>query len=90
MPEVLSGQHGEQADCSVTHHGNGLAGAVLGSDGTEPASAEHVGGGEEARDQVGWRQIGGGHEVPSASGTRAPSACVPMVPMGSRWMHEVW
>jgi hypothetical protein len=60
--EVLCTQHGEQADCTITDHGNGLPGAGFGSDGTEPASAEHVGGGEEARDQVRRRPFGGGHE----------------------------
>src|SRR6266536_4319409 len=50
--EVPCGKHGEQADRAITDHGNGLAGAGLSGDGTEPAGAEHVGGGEEARDQV--------------------------------------
>jgi len=60
--EVVRGQHGEQADGAITDHGNGLAGAGLGGDSTEPAGAEHVGGGEEARDKLRRRQVGGGHE----------------------------
>jgi hypothetical protein len=62
--EVFCGQHGEQADRSITDHGHGLAGAGLGGDGTEPPGAEHVGGGQEARDQVRRRPVGGGHEGP--------------------------
>src|SRR5438105_1110919 len=60
--EAPCGQHGEQTDCAITDHGNGLAGAGLGGDGTEPAGAEHVGGGEETRDQLCRRYVGGGHE----------------------------
>ena len=60
--ELAGGEHAEEADGAVTDDGDGLARADLGGDGTEPAGAEHVGGGEEARDQIGGRQVGGGDE----------------------------
>ena len=60
--ELLGGQHAEQADGAVTDHGDGLAGAGLGGDGGEPAGAEHVGGGQQARDQVVVGQVGGGDQ----------------------------
>src|SRR6266511_3941712 len=48
----------------------------------------------EAARKLGIRSFGGrsgvATRVPSASGTRASSACVPMVPMGSRWIHALW
>ena len=50
--ELLGGQHGEQTDRAVADHRDGLAGADLGRDGTEPSRAEHVGGRQETRDQV--------------------------------------
>jgi hypothetical protein len=58
--ELLRGQHGEQADRAVTDYGNDLAGSRFGGHGSEPAGAQHVGGGEEARDQVVGRDVGGG------------------------------
>ncbi len=60
--ELPGGEHPEEADGAVTDDGDGLARADLGGDGAEPAGAEHVGRGEEARDQVGGREIGGGDE----------------------------
>src|SRR5215216_7056674 len=51
-PNLLRREHTEQTDCTVTNHGNDLARAGFGSYGTEPASAKHIRGGEEARDQV--------------------------------------
>jgi hypothetical protein len=60
--EVPCGEHGEQPDCAVADHGDGLAGGGLRGDGTEPAGAEHVGGSEEAPDEVLRRQLGCGHE----------------------------
>jgi hypothetical protein len=63
-------QHGEQADGAVTDDHDGLAGAGLGGDGAEPAGAEHVGGGEQARDQVVGGHPGGGDE--RAVGQRDP------------------
>ena len=83
--ELLGGQHAEQADRAVAHHGHRLAGADLGGDGAEPAGAEDVGGGQQARDQIG---VGGtpgvATRVPSASGTRIRSAWAPPRCRGSR------
>jgi hypothetical protein len=60
--ELLGGQHGEQSDRAVTHDGDRLARASLGWHGAEPAGAEHVGGREQARDQIVGRGVGGGDE----------------------------
>jgi hypothetical protein len=60
--ELLSGEDGEQPDGAVTDDGDGLAGPGLGGDGAEPAGTEDVGGGEEARDQVTGRNVGGGDQ----------------------------
>ena len=51
-----------QADRAVTDDRDGLAGAGLGGDGGEPAGAEHVGGGQQRRDQVGVGLPRGGDE----------------------------
>jgi hypothetical protein len=60
--QVPRRQHGEEADRAVTDHRDGLARSDLGGLGAEPGGAEHVGGGEETRDQVCRGQVGGGHE----------------------------
>jgi hypothetical protein len=79
-PQVPGGQHGEQPDRAVPDHGHGLAWAGLGGHGAEPAGAEDVGGGEEARDQIRGRQVGGGDEGavgqgdPQQLGLRTPGA----------------
>ena len=60
--QLLGGQDAEQADRAVADDGDGLAGPHLGGDGAEPAGAQHVGGGEQARDQVVGRDVRGGDE----------------------------
>jgi hypothetical protein len=60
--ELLRGEDGEQADGTVPDHRDGLAGSGLGGDGAEPSGAEHVRGGEQTGDQVGWWCAGGGDE----------------------------
>ena len=60
--ELLGGKHAEQPDRTVTDDGDRLARAGLGGDGTEPAGAEHVGCGEQARDEVVGRDVRGGHQ----------------------------
>ena len=50
--ELLGGQHRVQTDRPVSDYGYGLARAGLGGDRAEPAGAQHVGSGEEARYQV--------------------------------------
>ena len=89
--ELLGGEHAEQPDRAVADDGDGLAGAGLGGDGAEPAGAEHVGGGEQARDEVVRRGLRGGDE--GAVGQRdrgAYSAWAPMVPMSSACRQEGW
>jgi hypothetical protein len=68
--QLLGGQHGEQADRAVTDHGDRLAGSDLRRDRTEPAGAEHIRGGQEARDQVHGRHLRAGDQ--SAVGQRNP------------------
>ena len=60
--ELSCGEDAEQADGAVADDGDGLAGAGFGGDGGEPAGAEHVGCGEQRRDQVGVGLAGGGDE----------------------------
>ena len=67
-----------QADRAVADDGDGLARAGLGGDGGEPAGAQHVGGGQQRRDQVGVGLPGVATSVPSACGMRAFSAWVPI------------
>ena len=89
--ELLRGQHAEQPDRAVTDHRDGLAGSGLGGDGGEPAGAEHVGGGQEVRDQIGVRDVGGGDQ--GAVGQRHPhplGLARRRSPTPSRWMQEVW
>src|SRR5919204_1163706 len=50
--ELLGGQHGEQTDRTVTDHSNGPARSCVGGNSTEPAGAEDIRGGEQARDEV--------------------------------------
>jgi len=57
-------EYRQQADRAVTDHGDGLAWAGLGGDRTEPAGAQHVRGGQQARDQVVGGQFGGGDQGP--------------------------
>ena len=52
-------EHGEQADRAVTDDRDRLTGSGLGGDGAEPAGTQHVGGGEQARDQVLLRRARG-------------------------------
>jgi hypothetical protein len=56
--ELLGSEHAEEAHRAVANHGDRLAGTGFGGDRREPARAEHVGGGEEARDQVRRRDVG--------------------------------
>ena len=75
--ELLGRQHGEQADGAVTDHGHRLARAGLGRHRAEPAGAEHVGRGEEARDEVVGRDA-----PPAAEGSTIPEAGVSRRPPG--------
>ena len=54
--------HPEQSDRTVTDDNDCLAGPGLGGDGAEPAGAQHIGGGQQARNQVGRRQLRCGHQ----------------------------
>jgi hypothetical protein len=51
-----------QANRAVTDHSDGLARPGVGGHGTEPPRAEHVGGREQARDQVVGGDVRGGDE----------------------------
>jgi hypothetical protein len=68
--QLPGGQDREQTHGSVADDRDGLAGSGLGRDGTEPAGAEHVGGGEQARDQAVIRSAGRGDQ--GAVGQRDP------------------
>ena len=80
--ELARGEDAQQADRAVADHGDGLARAGLGGDGAEPAGAEHVGGGQQARDQVVGRHAGRGDE--GAVGQRDPGA----LGLGADGAHE--
>ena len=69
-PSCWAASTPQQPDRAVADHGDGLAGAGFGGDGAEPAGAEHVGGGQEVRDQIGGRNLGGGDQ--GAVGQRDP------------------
>ena len=69
-PSCCGGQHGEQPDRAVADDGDGLAGPDLGGDGGEPAGAQHVGGGQQARDRSSVGNLGGGDQ--GAVGQRDP------------------
>ena len=89
--ELLGGQHREQTDRAVADDGDGLARAGLGGDGAEPAGAQHVGGGQQARDQVVGGQLGGGDQ--GAVGERDAQQLglgADRRRSGSRWTQEVW
>ena len=88
--ELLGGEHAEQPDRAVADDRDGLARAGLGGDGAEPAGAQHVGGGEQARDQVVGRDVRGGDE--GAVGERDAQRTRPgaPAPMRSRWTQELW
>jgi hypothetical protein len=60
--QLPGGQHGEQADCAVTDHRDGLAGLHVGGDGAEPAGAEHVRGGQQAGKQIIGGHLGSGDQ----------------------------
>ena len=60
--ELPGRQHGEQADRAVADDRDGLARLHVGGDGAEPAGAEHVGGGQQAGDQVIRGNLGGGDQ----------------------------
>jgi hypothetical protein len=62
--ELLGGQHAEQADRTIAHHGNRLARTRVRGDGAEPAGAEYVGQGQEARDEIVARHVSGRHQGP--------------------------
>jgi hypothetical protein len=68
--ELAGGQHGQQPDRAVPHDRDGLVWAGLGGHRSEPARAEHIGGGQQARDQVVGREVGGGDQ--GAIGERDP------------------
>jgi hypothetical protein len=68
--ELAGGQHGQQPDRAVTDHRHRLVWAGLGGHRPEPAGAEHIGGGQQARDQVVRRKLGGGDQ--GAVGQRDP------------------
>jgi hypothetical protein len=50
--QLLGGQHPHQPNGAIADHGDGLAGSDLGGVGSEPAGSEHVGGGQQRRDQI--------------------------------------
>jgi hypothetical protein len=68
--ELAGGQHGQQPDRTVTNHRDDLARAGLGGHGSEPARAEHIRGGQHARDQVVGGEVRGGDQC--AVGERDP------------------
>jgi hypothetical protein len=53
---------GQQPDGAVTDDRDGLGWAGLGGHGAEPAGAEHVGGGQQAPDQIVRGNVGGGDQ----------------------------
>jgi L,D-transpeptidase catalytic domain len=83
--ELPGGEHGEQADRAVADDLDRLAWAGFGSDGAEPTGAKHVGGRQQARDQIGDGRSEVGTRVPSGSGTRSTSACAPKEPIATRF-----
>src|SRR5215203_1231337 len=50
--ELIGGEHREQADGTVANDRHRLAWSGLGRHSAKPAGAEHVGGGEQAGDQI--------------------------------------
>ena len=54
---LLGGEHPEQADRAVADHDHRRTGLDLGGIGGKPASAEHVGSGQQARDELLRRQL---------------------------------
>src|SRR3954447_2614001 len=50
--QLARGENAEQADRTVAHDGDGLAGTDFCGDSGEPAGAEHVGGGEQAGHEI--------------------------------------
>ena len=89
--ELLGGQDAEQSDSAVADDGDGLTGADLGSNGGEPAGAEHVGGGQQDGIRSSSGMPGVATRVPSANGMRARSDWVPMVPgTNSACTHRDW
>jgi hypothetical protein len=69
-PQLAGGQHGQQPHRAIPDHRHGLARPGLGGHGGEPARAEHIGGGQQAREQVVGREVGGGDQ--GAVGQRDP------------------
>ena len=61
-PSCSAASTAQQADRAVADDGDGLARAGFGGDGTEPAGAEHVGGGQEVGDQIVGRHLRGGDQ----------------------------
>ncbi len=82
--ELLGGQYAEQADRAVADHGDRLAGPGLGSDGGEPAGAQHVGGRHQGGDEVGIGHLGDRLEGSVGERDAASSDWVPMVPIRTR------
>ena len=88
--ELPGGEDGEQADGAVADDRDGLARSGLGGHGGEPAGAQHVGGGQQARDQVvvghAWRgdQRAVGERDAHVLRLGAPDA------HAARWMQAVW
>jgi hypothetical protein len=64
--ELPRGQHAEKPDRAVADHGDGPTGPRLGGDRGEPAGAEHVGGGQQARDHAA-RPAATSAQIPIAS-----------------------
>lgn len=52
-PSCFGREHAEQPNGTIADDGDGLSRADLGGDRAEPAGAEDVGRGEQARDQDG-------------------------------------
>jgi hypothetical protein len=68
---LVGRQDAQQPHRAVTDDRHRLAGPRLGGHGAEPAGAQHVGGGQQGRDQLRIRPARGGDQVPSANGMRA-------------------
>ena len=60
--ELFGGEHAEQSDRAIADHGDRLARPGVGGGGGEPAGPQHVGGGEQTRDQIVGGDVGGGDE----------------------------
>ena len=89
--ELLGGQHAAQAHRAVAHHGHRLTGADVGRNGAEPPGPEDVGRGQQVRDEIGGRNLGGGDQ--GAVGQRHPHPLGLGLRRGAEDLattHDVW